>query len=141
MGLFTRQDKERITAAIAQAERKTSGEIRVHIDRRGEADPLRRAAEVFTQLGMDRTKARNGVLFYLAMAERQFVILGDEGINAQVPEGFWTGIRDTVLARFKAGLFVEGLVEGIGLAGEALAVYFPYQWDDTDELSNEVSLH
>lgn len=141
MGLFTRQDKERIAAAIAQAEQKTSGEIRVHIDRRGEEDPVRRAAEVFMELGMDRTKARNGVLFYLALAERQFVILGDEGINDKVPDGFWTEIRDTVLARFKAGQFVEGLTEGIGLAGEALAAYFPYQQDDADELPNEVSFH
>ena len=139
MGIFNRKDKEVITRAIIAAEEKTSGEIRVHVERKAGPDPFRRAQEVFSELGMDRTSARNGVLFYLAAEERKFVILGDEGINQQVPDDFWETIKLTMTTEFKAGRFVDGLVKGISMAGEALARYFPVQSGDVNELSNEIT--
>src|SRR5690606_32427549 len=102
-------------------------------------DPFLRAQEVFQALGMDQTRERNGVLFFLAVEERKFVVLGDEGINNKVPADFWEEIKEVMTAEFKESRFAEGLTEGIRLAGEALAKYFPYRRDDRNELSDEIS--
>ena len=139
LGFLSHKDKEEITQAIITAEKRTSGEIRVHVEKKGGKDPVLRAEEVFYELGMDNTKERNGVLFYLAAGERKFVILGDEGINNQVPDNFWEEIKRVMTAEFKEGRFASGLSAGIKLAGEALAQYFPYQQGDVNELPNEIS--
>ena len=136
--LIPDSDKERIETAIAQAELKTSGEIRVHIDEECNEDVLDHAAYVFQELEMHKTAQRNGVLFYVSL-DHKFAILGDAGINAKVPEHFWEEARDVVLTNFKAGKFAEGLEKGIALAGEKLAAHFPYQTNDVNELSNEVT--
>mgnify|MGYP002408761929 FL=1 len=109
------------------------------MEKKGGKDPVLRSEEVFYELGMDNTKERNGVLFYLAAGERKFVILGDEGINNQVPDNFWEEIKRVMTAEFKEGRFASGLSAGITLAGEALARYFPYQQGDVNELPNEIS--
>jgi uncharacterized membrane protein len=136
---LTHKDKSRIIQAIMAAEKMTSGELRVHIDKKAGKDPFLRAQEVFAALGMDQTRERNGVLFYLAVEDRRFVILGDEGINSKVPADFWEGIKEAMAAEFREERFTEGLLEGIRRAGEALAQYFPYRHDDRDELPNEIS--
>jgi uncharacterized membrane protein len=88
---------------------------------------------------MHKTKLRNGVLFYLAVKDRKFAILGDAGINAKVPEGFWDNIKDTMLNHFKNGEFARGLSEGIKMTGEQLKKHFPWKSDDVNELSDEIS--
>ena len=134
---FTKEQEEKIVAAIQQAESVTSGEIRVHLETRSGKDPFKRAQQVFAELGMHKTDLRNGVLFYLATEDHKFTILGDQGIDKVVPDHFWEDVRDIMQAHFRAGRFEEGLSEGIAKAGEQLAKYFPVQDEDQHELSDE----
>lgn len=136
---FSVEEKKQITDAIAQAELNTSGEIRLHVEGQCKIDVLDRAAYVFKQLDMHKTEQRNGVLFYLAVYDRKFAILGDAGINKLVPANFWDEIKETMLTFFKEGQFTEGLSKGILMAGEQLKTNFPYQNDDVNELSDEIS--
>lgn len=136
---FTEAQEGQIEAAIAEAELKTSGEIRVHLETKCRENVLDRAAYIFEQLEMHETAERNGVLFYLATDSHHFAILGDAGINAKVPEGFWEEIKEMTFSNFKKGEFLEGLVNGILKAGEKLSTHFPYQIDDVNELSNQIS--
>ncbi len=136
---FSKEEKDDIQLAIKSAELDTSGEIRVHIERRCKGDAKDQAAFLFKQLEMHRTMQRNGVLFYLAVENRKFAILGDVGINQVVPENFWDDIRDQMLDHFRDGHFAEGLIEGITLAGRQLKAHFPYQRDDVNELPDEIS--
>ena len=111
----------------------------MNIEEQTEKSPLERAQEVFFELKMDETQDRNGVLFYVCVSDKKFAILGDKGINEAVESDFWDCTKDTVIANFKEGNFKKGLVEGILRAGERLKKYFPFQSDDTNELSNEIS--
>jgi len=136
---FSTQQKNQITEAIKKAELNTSGEIRVHIENKCKIEVLDRAAEVFSQLKMHKTELRNGVLFYVAINDHKFAILGDAGINAKVPEYFWDNETEVVINHFKDGKYAEGLSTGILMAGEQLKQHFPYQTDDKNELSDEIS--
>ncbi len=136
---FTEENKLQIASAIRVAETNTSGEIRVHIEKNCREDVLDRAAYWFEQLGMHKTKLRNGVLFYLAVEDRKFAILGDAGINQKVPADFWEETKELVISKFKEGAFAEGLAAGIMKAGEQLKQHFPFKSDDVNELSNEIS--
>jgi len=136
---FSDKDKLQIKNAIRAAELNTSGEIRVHIEKHCREDVLDRAAYIFKKLEMHKTELRNGVLFYLAVDDRKFAILGDAGINQKVPEDFWEEIKEKMAEKFKEGLFAEGLSQGIRMAGEQLKAHFPYQEDDVNELSDEIS--
>ncbi len=138
--LFSAEDREKIISAIKAAELKTSGEIQVHVENHCKGDLMDRAAEVFETLKMYQTKERNGVLFYLAVVDHKFAILGDGGINHVVPEDFWEHTKDEMLTLFKEGKFTDGLSLGIKLAGEQLQSHFPYDADtDTNELPDEIS--
>ncbi|MCB9181630.1 MAG: TPM domain-containing protein [Flavobacteriales bacterium] len=132
--------RAQVREAIGAAERRTSGELRVHLEDHIEEDVLDHAAYVFEELGMHRTRDRNGVLVYVAVADRQVAVLGDSGINEQVPDGFWTDVVGLLKLHFAAGRHAEGLVEAVHLIGEKLSSFFPLREDDTDELSNEVSI-
>lgn len=136
---FTKEEKEKIKEAIGHAELNTSGEIRLHVDNRCKIDVLDCAASWFERLKMHNTEKRNGVLFYLAVKDRKFAILGDAGINAVTPEDFWDTIKEKMLTHFKEDKFAEGLVMGIEMAGEQLKAHFPYQSDDINELSDDIS--
>lgn len=128
-----------ITNAIRVAETNTSGEIRVHIENRCKGDVLDRAAYLFEKLEMHKTELRNGVLFYLAVEDHKLAILGDGGINAKVADDFWESTKEVVIAKLKKGLYAEALSDGIIMAGEQLKAHFPYQDDDVNELSDEIS--
>jgi uncharacterized membrane protein len=137
---FIQQLRENeIVAAIRAAEQKTSGEIRVFISRQKDAaDPVAAAQQEFNRLGMANTRDRNGVLIYLAPAPCKFAVIGDTGIHARCGETFWQHLAESMRARFHAGEFTEGIVEGVNRAGDLLAVHFPCRPDDTDELPNRV---
>ena len=137
--LFTKELQKQVVAAIETAELNTSGEVRVHLDDKCKGEVLDRAAYVFEKLEMHKTEQRNGVLFYLAVQDKKFAILGDAGINQKVPENFWEEIKSEVIENFKKGDFAEGLSSGIIKAGEQLKAHFPYQEDDVNELDNEIS--
>jgi uncharacterized membrane protein len=136
---FTKEQQAQILAAIKEAENETSGEIRVHIETSCTEDILDRAAWVFAKLGLQKTKERNGVLFYLAVTDRKFAVIGDAGINSKVPEGFWDDVKDLLQKKFREGKFAEGLSEGIILAGTHLKRHFPHSKDDVNELKDEIS--
>jgi uncharacterized membrane protein len=137
--LFSKTQKEDIRQAILNAELDTSGEIRVHIENSCSGEVMDRASDIFKALKMHKTEKRNGVLFYLALKNRKFAILGDKGINAAVPEDYWDDIKATLLNNFREEKFTEGLVEGIMKVGEKLKKHFPHQTDDVNELSDEIS--
>ncbi len=136
---FSPEQQEAITKAIAGAEHKTSGEIRVHIEKTLNGDVLDRAAFLFKQLGMNQTELRNGVLIYLAVKSRQFAILGDKGIHKVVPEKFWDQVKHQMLLDFKESKFTEGLIGAIYATGEQLKKHFPYLANDKNELPDEIS--
>lgn len=137
--IFTEEQKKQIVEAIKQAEKNTSGEIKIHIERKCKEDVLDHAAFMFEKLEMHKTELRNGVLIYLAVEDRQLAILGDAGINMKVPKGFWEETRDIMIANFKNGDFAKGLSEGIIKAGEQLKAHYPYQKGDVNELSDDIS--
>jgi len=138
---FTKEQQEDIRQAIMNAELDTSGEIRVHIENTCKGDALERALEVFNKLDMVKTESRNGVLLYLAVKNRKFAIIGDTGIHAAVTEIFWDSIRNKMMDHFRENQFTEGLVEAIIDTGKQLKAYFPYQTDDKNELSDEISFN
>ena len=138
--LFSPEDKQQIVAAIQSAERETSGEIQVHIENHCGPDVMDRAAEVFETLKMHQTKDRNAVLFYLAVEDHKFAILGDMGINKVVPEGFWDNIKTEMTNHFREKAFATGLIKGIELCGTQLKSHFPYdEKGDINELPDEIS--
>ncbi|MFD2999974.1 TPM domain-containing protein [Pontibacter toksunensis] len=137
---ITAADEKKIIAAIQEAESNTSGEIRVHVESNCEGDVLDRATEVFAELHMHQTEQRNGVLFYVALEDHQFAVLGDAGINAIVPDHFWEDITAEVIKDFKQKKYAEGLAKGILMAGQQLKAHFPYDTKgDINELSDDVS--
>lgn len=136
---FNDAQKRQITEAIKTAEKNTSGEIRVHVEGSCPGEVLDSAAYWFGQLKMHKTAERNGVLFYLAITDHKFAILGDAGINAKVPSDFWENIKQHMLSCFKESRFADGLSQGILMAGEQLKKHFPFSSDDVNELSDEIS--
>ena len=136
---FTDEQSKFIQQSIADSERMCSGEIRVHIDMRCKGDVMVQAKKVFEKLKMHKTAERNGVLIYLALADKKMAILGDKGINEKVPEGFWDLAYSSMRRLFAEANYTEGLQVGIGMAGEKLRTFFPYRKDDQNELSNEIS--
>jgi uncharacterized membrane protein len=136
---FSDAEKEIIVNAIRTAETNTSGEIRVHIENHCNGDLMNRAASVFALLDMHKTALRNGVLFYLAVKDKKFAILGDAGINKVVPSDFWEQIKMQMKSAFAQHDFAQGLATGILTAGEQLKKNFPYQSNDVNELSDDIS--
>lgn len=136
---FTEEQKKLMVQAIKDAETNTSGEIRIHFDNHCKKEVLDRAAEVFAELKMHKTELRNGVLIYVALDDKKLAVLGDAGINAKVPADFWERMKTEMVERFKQGLIAEGVCRGAEIAGEQLKHYFPYQKDDVNELSDDIS--
>ena len=136
---LTQEEEQEIVEAIRLAELNTSGEIRVHLEKSSEKTVLQRAIEVFHWLKMDATQERNGVLIYVAVKDKTFAIYGDKGIHEKVTDNFWNTTKDVMQKHFRDGNFKEGLVQGIAEAGKQLKIHFPYQTNDTNELSNEIS--
>ncbi|NSW94688.1 MAG: TPM domain-containing protein, partial [Bacteroidales bacterium] len=135
----TKDQQARILDAIKEAEKTTSGEIKVHIETWLNGDVLDRAAWIFRKIGMHKTEQRNGILFYLAVRNKKFAVIGDAGINAKVPADFWNSIRDAMQANFAENRFTEGLVEGIKTAASQLREHFPFEKEDINELPDEIS--
>lgn len=136
---ISKEEEARIIQAIEEAEDHTSGEIRIHIEKRAGKNPVERAKEVFNILHMDETKDRNGVLIYVGTEDHSFAIIGDKGINDRVESHFWEDTKELILTHFKNKQFCDGLVQGVLHVGLRLKSYFPYQEDDIDELPNEIS--
>lgn len=138
MTLFNEQEQELIAATIAEAEKLTSGEIRIAIDKHCHGEPLDVAASYFHELGMDKTTEHNGVLIYLAYEDHKYAIIGDRGISKVVPPDFWETTKIAMKAHFAGGNIAEGLIAGISLVAEKLAIFFPSGKDDINELPNDI---
>lgn len=136
---FSKQEQSQIIAAIENAELNTSGEIRVHLENHCRIDVLDRTAYLFRQLGMEKTTLRNSVLIYLAIKDRKFAVIGDKGINAVVPEGYWDKIKEEMLVSFQKNEFCPGICHAVESVGVHLKKYFPYQEGDVNELKDDIS--
>lgn len=138
---FTPEEEATIIASIQGAEKRTSGEIRVHLARECKGAPYEEAVQVFEKIGMTKTAERNGILIFMALKDHQFSVIGDIGIHEKLPPHFWDQVRDAMQESFKNGLFAQGLIQGIQVCGEQLSLFFPCRSDDQDELPNEISSH
>lgn len=136
---FTKAEGDRIIQAIRAAELNTSGEIRVHLEADCQGEILAAAERTFYLLGMDKTAAKNGVLFFIAPERKEFAVIGDAGINDLVPDDFWTDIRNRMIEYFRQNDYATGVCKGVERVGERLKIYFPYQSDDVNELPDEIS--
>lgn len=136
---FSKEEELKITNAVAEAEDGTSGEIRVHIDRYCKTNPLLKAQNLFHHLKMDETELRNGVIIYISIDDKQVAIYGDKGINEKVEADFWDTTLAKMTEQFKQGKMVEGISAGLAEAGLRLKTHFPKAYNDTNELSNEIS--
>jgi len=136
---LTFEEEQEIVNAILEAEKNTSGEIRVHIEASAKIDHFSRAQQVFHFLKMDNTKDENGVLLYVAVEDKKFVIYGDKGIDRAVPRGFWDDTKEIISAYFHNGNFKQGIIDGVLKAGKELEAHFPWNHNDTNELSDAIS--
>jgi uncharacterized membrane protein len=137
--ILNAEQEQILVDAIALAEKNTSGEIRVHIEKLCKGDAVQQATVLFEKLGMTNTALRNGVLIYIAEESHKFSIIGDTGIHEKVGPEFWNHSKDIMQHHFIKGQFVEGIKEAVLACGEALKKYFPVKYDDSNELSNDIS--
>ncbi len=138
MSKLSDKEQEKIKHSIEWAEKATSGEVRVCIEKKCTKDAFERAIECFFDLKMQETKLKNGVLIYVAMEDHKFAIIGDSGINEVIPDGFWDSTKLLMLEKFKTDEIAEGISLGIIEAGKQLKKYFPYQSDDINELPDDI---
>lgn len=136
---LTSAEKDRVIAAIAEAEQTTTGEIRVHIENWCWSDAYQRAKTVFVELGMDKTLEHTGVLIYVAVKSHKAAIVGDSGINQKTEDGFWATTLAQLLQTFRDNRAGEGLAEAVLQCGALLTEHFPKSENNSDELPNEIS--
>jgi len=136
---FNSEEEERLTHAINVAENRTSGEIRLCIEKKCAGEVIEQATKRFNQLDMQKTALKNGILIYLALDDHKFAIIGDAGIDKKVPEGFWQETKDVMVDYFKQGQLVDGLIAGIDRAGKQLKAFFPRSDDDINELPDDIA--
>lgn len=139
MLFFSGKERKLIANAIREAELKTSGEIRVHLERLARENIFEHAKEIFEKLGMARTRERNGVLFFIGVRSQRFAVLGDRGIHEKLPHGFWGELTEEMTRCFNEDRFADGLVFAIQKTAEVLQKNFPYHREDLNELPDEIS--
>ena len=137
---FSQQENDRIVHSIQDAEKQTSGEIRIFVESRCKyVEPLDRAAEIFAKLQMEKTELRNGVLFYVAIKDKQLAIFADSGIHTATGQDHWNNVVQQILSIFSKESVVAGITTTITKIGEALKNHFPYDKDvDKNELPDEI---
>lgn len=136
---LTGQQEQQVIDAIADAENKTSGEIRVHIEERCKKNPLTRAAYIFRKLGMDQTELQNGVIIYIAVEDHKAAVFAGKGIYEQVQENYWQDVLNIIINHFKKKEFEQGIEKAVVKVGEKLKELYPVQADDENELTDEIS--
>jgi uncharacterized membrane protein len=136
---ISRLDHDRIVAAIRESEAKTSGEIRVYVQRGELKHPVLEVAQKrFLNLGMQKTHSRNGVLIFVAPRMHQFAVVGDEGIHQRCGNELWDAVVARMSAHFRAERFTDAIVDAVHDVGEVLAAHFPRQPGDRNELPDSV---
>jgi uncharacterized membrane protein len=134
-----RLEDNQIVAAIREAERKTSAEIRVFISHKPIEEPVTAAQAAFVTLGMNKTAGRNGVLIFVAPLTHKFAVIGDENAHAKCGDAFWRELADLMAGAFRKSEFTAGIIHGVTKAGALLAQHFPRQPDDRNELPDEIA--
>ena len=127
-----------IVAAIREAERKTSGEIRVFISHKSVEDPIATAQAEFMRLGMEKTRHRDAVLIFVAPRDHKFAVIGDAGVHSKCGDAFWRELAQAMTDYFRKSEFTKGIIHGVKKAGELLAEHFPRHPDDRNQLSDQV---
>ena len=135
---ISKLDEARIVQAIAETERKSSGEIRVYISHRRRTDPLKFARKRFVELRMTQTRHRNAVLIYLVPLTRQFAVVGDAGVHEKCGDTFWQQVSAGMVGLLKQGRFTEAILAAIQMIGDILARHFPRDPDDRNELPDRI---
>lgn len=133
-----RLSHQQIVEAIRDAEKKTSGEIRVFVSRKSIKEAVPAGQAHFIELGMDKTRERNGVLIFVAPRAHKFAVIGDAGVHARCGDDFWTQLAHEMSGHFRKSEFTTGIVHGVRKAGELLAQHFPRQSGDTNQLSDDI---
>ena len=134
--IFSKAEVQQIANAIAAAEQKTSGEIRIYLEPKCAAEPLVRAHAIFQELEMEKTEARNGVLIYLAYKDKKFAICGDKAIHEISGQSFWDNVVAEMQKHFSKKEILKGVLLAIEMTGDKLQTYFPHQQGDRNELSD-----
>lgn len=137
--IFSKSNQKVIEDAIKEAEKATSGEIRLHVENHCSKNVLDRASELFSSLEMQKTKERNGVLFYLALKDKQFAIIGDVGINRKMKDHYWGEIKEHLVSRFKNEEYILGLKEAILMTGIQMKDFFPALSTERNQLVDDIS--
>lgn len=137
---FNEEDTRLIVKAIRQAEKRTSGEVRVYVESRCSwVDAIDRAAEIFFTLKMEKTEQRNAVLIYVAVKDHQLAVFGDEGIYQKVGSDYWNKVVTEMLLSFNKNNYAKGIAECAIQIGDALITHFPFERDtDKNELPDEI---
>ena len=135
---LTAEEDAQVRAAIADAERTTSAEIKVAMVRHCWLSLTAKAQMLFERLGLEDTEQRNCVMILLVVTNREFLIYGDQGIHEKVGQAFWDDVRDVMAEKFHQDAFADGLCEGVRRAGEKLAEFFPWEEGDRNEISDEI---
>jgi uncharacterized membrane protein len=138
---FTIEEQEMILSAIAAAEARTSGELRLHLENFCPGNEVQVATRIFTSLGMHKTAERNGVLIYIATISRKIAIVGDQGIHEKLGAAYWDRMVAELIKEFKSRHHAEALIACIKDLGEKLSTFFPVKEDDRNELTNEISFN
>lgn len=139
MAFLTDDQEEAVVRAIAQAEKQTSGEIRIHLEEQTSRDPLERAARLFHELGMDQTERQNGILIYVATEDHKVAVYAGKGIHRQVEDHFWNDVLELILKHFREGRHAEGLIAAVEASAAKLAEMYPHAGSDVNELTNQIS--
>lgn len=137
--MLTNTELKQIEELISEGEKRTSGEIRVHIDNTCEIDPYQRGVQIFHELKMQETKERNGILIYLDFSHRKLAIIGDVGIHEKIESEFWEKTKEELINEFKSSNFLNGVCNSVKILSEKLVAFFPSSDSDSNELSNEVT--
>ena len=132
-------EDQRIVSAITEAEKRTSGEIRVFVSHKPTNDPVTVAIMPFMRLGMDRTKLRTGVLIYFAPVSQNFAIIGDTAIHEKCGDDFWQQVSLAMTELLKQKKFTEAILAAVERTGRVLAGYFPFEPGDKNELPNQLA--
>ena len=138
--LLSRAEQRDVVDAIAKAEARTSGEIKVHVETRCRGgNALARAAELVKKLGLTKAKHRNGVLLYVAVGDRKFAVIGDQAVHDRATQALWDEVARGLGDAFRKGAYREGLVDAVRRVGDVLAAHFPPTPDDSHPVSNEIT--
>jgi uncharacterized membrane protein len=128
-----------IVRAIQEAEAKTSGQIRVYIQRgKLDVDPVVAAQKRFHKLGLHRTDERNAVLVFVVPRAHRFAVVGDKAIHEKCGEAYWQSVVGKMREHFRSERFTDALVDGINELGTALATHFPRRSTSSHELPDDV---